>query len=58
MFWAWLGALGVDDSGITRTSFDGAGGLLCGLLAGLGISFVFPFALVCFPLLGCKPGGC
>ena len=31
---------GVDDSGITMSSFAGAGGLPCGLLAGLWISFV------------------
>ena len=25
MFWAWHGASGVDDSGVTRYSFAGAG---------------------------------
>ena len=30
MFWAWRGALGVDDSGITRSSFAGAGVCLVG----------------------------
>ena len=59
MFWACRGAPGVDDSGITRASFAGAGGLSCGLLAGLGISFVFPLCIgVLSPLLGCMPGGC
>ena len=52
-------APGVDDSGITRSSFAGAEGLPCGLLAGLGISFMFPFCIsVLSPLLGCMPGCC
>ena len=59
MFWAWRGAPGVDDSGITTSSFADAGGLPCELLAGFGISFVFPLCIgVLFSLLGCMPGGC
>ena len=50
MFWAWRGAPGCDDSGITRSSFVGAGGLLCGLLLVLGISFVFPLCIGVFLL--------
>ena len=45
MFWAWHGASGVDDSGGTRYSFAGAGGLPCGLLAKLERSFVFPLCI-------------
>ena len=59
MFWAWRGAPGVDDSCVTTYSFAGAGGLPCGLLAGLERSFVFPLCIdVLSPLLGCMPGGC
>ena len=50
VFWPWRGAPGVDDSDITRSSFAGAGGLPCGLLAGLGISFLFPLCIGVFPL--------
>ena len=60
MFWAWHEAPGVDDSGITRFSFAGAGGLPCGLLARLGISFVFPLCMWCsFPsaCMGVADGG-
>ena len=57
MLWAWRGASRVDDSGVTRYSFAGAGDLPCGLLAGLERSFVFPFGVgVLSPLLGCTPG--
>ena len=57
MFWAWPEARGVDDSGITRFSFAGAGGLPCELLAGFGTSFVFPLCFGVFsPLLGCMSG--
>ena len=45
MFWAWRGASGVDDSGVTRYPFAGAVGLPCGLLAGLERSFVFPLCI-------------
>ena len=55
MFWAWHGAFGVDDSGVTRYSFAGAGGLPCGLLAELERSFVFP---LCIGVLSSLPGGC
>ena len=59
MFWNWSGAPGAHNSDITRSSFNGAGGLHCGLLDGLGISFVFPLCIsVLSPLLGCMPGGC
>ena len=59
MFRAWRGAPGVDDAGITRSSFAGAGGLPCGLLVVLGMSFVFPLCIgVPSTLLGCMPGGC
>ena len=66
MFWAWRGASGVDDSGIPllvlaflcRYSFAGAGGLHCGLLAGVERSFVFSLCIgVLSFLLGCMPGG-
>ena len=51
MFWAWRGAPGVNDSRITGSSFAGAGGLACGLLAGLGIYLLcFLCALVSFLL--------
>ena len=57
MFWAWHGASGLDDSGVTRYSFAGAGGLPCGLLAELERSFVFPLCIgVLFSLLGCIIG--
>ena len=46
MFWAWCGAPGADDSSITRSSFAGAGGLPCGLLAGYLLCFLC--ALVSF----------
>ena len=58
MFWAWHGASGVDDSGVTKYSFAGAGGLPYGLLAELERSFVFPLCIgVLSSLLGCMPGG-
>ena len=57
MFWAWRAASGVDDSGVTRYSFAGAGYLPCGLLAGLERSFVFLLCIgVLSSLLGCMPG--
>ena len=37
VFWSWRGSSWVDDS--VRFSFAGAGGLPCGVLDGLGISF-------------------
>ena len=45
MFWAWRRAPWVDDSGTTRSSFAGAGGLPYGLLDSLGISFVFTLCI-------------
>ena len=58
MFLAWHGGSGVDDSGVKRYSFAGAGGLPCGLLAEHERSFVFPLCIgVLSSLLGCMPGG-
>ena len=57
MFWACHGAPVVDDSAITRSSFAGA--FLLVLLAGLGISFVFPLCIgVRSSLLGYTHEGC
>ena len=52
VFLAWWGAPGIDYSGITMSSFAGAGGLVClvGSQLGFGYLLCFLCALVSFPL--------
>ena len=50
MFWAWHGASGVDDSGVTRYSFAGAGVCPVGSWLSLRDLLCFLCALVSFSL--------
>ena len=59
MSWAWCGVPGVDDSGITRSSFAGAGGVSLWALSWAWDIFCVSFVHLCLsPLLGCMTGGC